>query len=472
MKNFIQPDMAVLFRRVWGFGWLLALFAQLVATPVSNAAETNVLVWNQQAETVTADVRDWDLMTLLESVAGQTGWHVFVEYDPAFRSSVKFKELPATQALRRLLGDLNFALLPQTNGPQNLYVFRTSMSQATREVRTAKTRPALKSKPIPNELIVRVRPGTDIEALAKALGAKVVGSIPELNAYRLQFEDEAATEEARKKLSANADVVGVESNYSIEPPFTPQSLGGMSPPGQSVKFDPVKRDASKITIGLVDSGLQKLDPALEQFIKERVSMAGEVDLSSLSPTHATSMVNAMVQAMQQAGGSSGTGIQIVSLDIFGSNGGADSFTGAMAMYEAYKRGVTVINDSWGNYGQTQLLADVIKFLGEQGVSVFAAMGNDGSTTPFYPAAFPGVVAVTATERGQIAPYANIGIIPDAAAPGQVIFGYNGLTYGSRGTSVSSAAAAAIAARLAEMTGATGAQLNTAVQNLLIVPGGK
>ena len=35
------------------------------------------------------------------------------------------------EALRRLLGSLNFAMVPQTNGPQRLYVFRTAMKNAT-----------------------------------------------------------------------------------------------------------------------------------------------------------------------------------------------------------------------------------------------------------------------------------------------------------------------------------------------------
>jgi hypothetical protein len=450
------------------------LFACLVAIQIAGVwpvfgDATNSVVWDREKEQMTADIRGWGLIKLLETIAAQTGWMVWVEPDAQFRASAKFKELSATQALRRLLGDLNYALLPQTNGPQRLYVFRTSMSQATQQVRTALNRPALQGKPIPNELIVRVKPGTDIEALAKALGAKVVGRIPELNAYRLQFEDEAAAAAARKKLAAEPEVLGVESNFYLEKPFVPQSVGGTAPPPNTLSFDPVKRDTSKVTIGLVDTGLQKLDPALEQFVQDRVSLAGAADLSAVAPTHATSMLNAMVQAMQRVDGGGSTGVQIISFDIFGPNPQADSFTGALGMYEAYKQGATVINNSWGDYGQSPVVTEVVQFLTKEGVTVVAAMGNDGSTSPFYPAAIPEVLSVTALERGEIAYYSNVGTTPDVAAPGQVIFGHNGLAYGSRGTSVASAVAAGVAARVAETTGATGPALNTSVQKILAVP---
>src|SRR5689334_20346259 len=155
------------------------------------AANTNVLTWNKAKDRVSADVRDWELVGLLEEVAGQTGWNVFVEPDEDFKSSVKFKDLSSGEALRRLLGEMNFALVPQTNGNQRLYVFRTTMNNATRAVLGNGVRRAAVAKRVANELIVQVKPGTNIEELARQLGAKVVGYIPELNAYRLQFDDEA-----------------------------------------------------------------------------------------------------------------------------------------------------------------------------------------------------------------------------------------------------------------------------------------
>ena len=464
-NSLLQPSVKSVRTRLRNVAIILGsvlLLGGLAPVSAAPAPATNSFTWNKEKEQMSADVYDWELLGLLETIAAETGWHVFVEPDESFKSSVKFKDLPTGQALRRLLGDMNFAVLPQTNGPQRLYVFRTAMNNATKQVRSAAARSAPKIKRAPNELIVRVKPGTDIEALAKALGAKVVGKIPELNAYRLQFEDEAATEAARKKLLADPSVVGVENNYYVDQPFTPLSLGGRSA-APKLTLNPVKRDGKGVVVGLVDTGLQTQEAGLEKLIRERLALAGESVANPLSPTHADAMVNALMQAAGDAN------IQIISVDVFGPNANADTFTVALGMYEAYKRGATVINDSLGGYGESQILYDVIKFLANEKVPVFAAMGNDGSSQPFFPAAFPEVNAVTATDRGQIASFANVGTEPDVAAPGRVIFSFNGLVYGSVGTSVSSAVATGVAAGLADKNGVPVSQVIPAVQKVLAVP---
>jgi len=455
--------------------WQRLLALVFLLTSLGGAAAgttTNLLIWNPAGDRVTADVRGWPLLNLLEAIATQSGWQVRVEPDLAQPASVKFKNLPHGEALRLLLGDLNYALVPQTNGPSRFYVFRTALDHATQLVRAAPD-PAMAVLPsrVPNELVVRVKPGTDIAALAKALGAKIVGSIPELNAYRLQFEDEAAAEIARKRLLSNPDVASIENNYYLEKPVTPQSLGGRPAPQTTLSLNPVNREAGKVVIGLVDTTLQKQDPALEQFIKERLSLAGESSGDGVSPTHADAMLNALVQALAQSLGKPETAVQIIHVDVFGQSPSANTFIAAQGMYDAYRHGATVINDSFGSYGDSPIMSDVVKFLSGQNVLVFAAVGNDGSTRPLTPASIPGVVAVTATERGKIAGYVNWGTTPDLAAPGIVFFSYQGLTYGSRGTSVSSAVATGFAAGLADSTGASWSTVLSTLQKSLAVPVG-
>jgi len=451
-------------------GLLLVLLGMLL--PAAAAETTNVLVWDRMKDQVTADVRNWELLGLLEEIARQTGWHIFVEPDYSFKSSVKFKDLSVGPALRRLLGEMNFAMVPQTNGPQHLYVFRTAMNNATKQVREAQARKTAQAKRITNELIIRVKPGTDIEALAKSLGATIVGSIPELNAYRLKFEDEEATEAARKKLLANSEVTGVENNYYVDKPFTPQSLAGAAPPQNRLALNAVKREGNGVVIGLVDTGLQIQEPWLESLIRERLSLAGESVANPLMPTHADGMVNALAQGIAQALGGTDTSIQIISIDVFGPNATADSFTVAKGIYEAYLRGATGINLSLGGFGESPVQHDVIKFLAGEKVPVFAAIGNDASDRPYFPAAYPEVNAVTATDRGGIASFANFGTTPDVAAPGRVVFMFNGLVYGSMGTSVSSAAATGVAAGWADKNRTSVYDVVPTVQKVLAVPSGK
>src|SRR5882762_9717821 len=162
--------------------------------PAPRVAGSDQLVW--QANQVAAEISSWDLHKLLENLAEASGWQIYVEPETKHVVSTKFKDRSQGEALRLLLGDLSFALLPsQTNGPARLFVFRTSLQEATQLIKVPQKRPSEKTgKPIPNELIVTLKPGVNIDELAKKLGAKVTGRADKLNTYRLQFEDAEATE--------------------------------------------------------------------------------------------------------------------------------------------------------------------------------------------------------------------------------------------------------------------------------------
>src|SRR5205085_2685480 len=110
-----------------------------------------------------------------------------------------------------LLGNLNFALVPETNAPSKLFVFRTSLHQATQLISpTQASDSAKKSHRISREIIVTLKPGANIDEIAKALGAKVTGRIDALNTYRLQFDDEAAADAARAELASNPNVASID----------------------------------------------------------------------------------------------------------------------------------------------------------------------------------------------------------------------------------------------------------------------
>jgi hypothetical protein len=188
-------------------GLFLAAWA---SPPVMRASDT--FNWNTNRNRVSADIKSEDLPDLLEKVATATGWRVFLEPETTRAVSAKFNNLEPGDALHLLLGDVNFALVPGTNATARLFVFRSSREHATLAIEPSKLKARAESKPIPNELIVRLKPGAKIDDLAKLLGEKVVGRIDSLNAYRLQFDDASATTAARDQLANNPDVASVDSN--------------------------------------------------------------------------------------------------------------------------------------------------------------------------------------------------------------------------------------------------------------------
>ncbi len=84
---------------------------------------------------------------------------------------------------------------------------------------------------------------------------------------------------------------------------------------------------------------------------------------------------------------------------------------------AASTGARVINLSLGGAGDTTEHSAVIA-AANAGVLIVAAAGNNASSTPFYPAAYPEVLAVSAVGPGEaLASYSNFGSYIGIAAPG-------------------------------------------------------
>ena len=100
----------------------------------SRAAQSGDITWNKAADRVSADIQKQPLFPVLETIAHQTGWHIFVEPEAARMVDVKFSNLHSGEALKKLLGNLNFSFVPKTNEASELYVFITQQGNATRTV--------------------------------------------------------------------------------------------------------------------------------------------------------------------------------------------------------------------------------------------------------------------------------------------------------------------------------------------------
>jgi hypothetical protein len=398
------------------------------------------LSWNAEKGRVTADVQTWDLQAVLENIATATGWEIYVEPKTRHRASTKFKERPPGEALRLLLGNLSYVLVPQTNGPGKLYVFRNTRSDATQLVRGRK-----KSGKLDKELVLTLKPGGNLDT--NALGAKITGKIDKLNAYRLEFKDAAAAEEARKKLEQDENVDLVDSNYEIVRPPDGEALSVSSMPGLDLKIKPNESGGGPI-IGLIDTAIQK-QPGRDGFYLPGVSVGGEATLSSDIPSHGTAMAEAILRGlgMLKEGGDV-SGARILPIDIYGDAPSSSTFQLVQGILTALEQGANPLNLSLGSNAGSELLSRVITEAAGKGILFFAAAGNEPTTAPTFPAAYEGVTAVTAVDRsGRIAPYANYGSFVDIGAPGSVVVPFNGQSFVVMGTSPATAWATGAATAL-------------------------
>ncbi len=119
--------------------------------------------------------------------------------------------------------------------------------------------------------------------------------------------------------------------------------------------------------------------------------------------------------------------QIMHLRVLGKQGGTDFDIANAIKYAARLANdsgtlpatrANVINMSLGGPGSSSTVQSAVTAARNAGVVIFAASGNENSSTPSYPAAYAGVISVAAVDfNAQRAPYSNFGPTVDLAAPG-------------------------------------------------------
>ncbi len=286
----------------------------VTATP---ATATDTFNWRTNQNLVSADIQSGELSKLLEQVASLTGWQVFLEPGTTRAVSAKFNNLPPGEALRLLLGELNFALVPETNASPKLFVFRTSRQNATLLVRPARAAESgSQAKLIPNELIVRLKPGAKIDELARLLGA--------------------------------------------------------APPPQ-LQLKPPPADG-RIIVGLVDTAVQPLGGNLDSFLLKQLSVAGEAELDPNSPLHGTAMAETILRSIQAMTKGSSS-VQILPVDVYGPNPSTTTFEVAKGIAEAVNGGARLINLSLGSDGDSPFLHGVIQDASAKNIVFFGATAH-------------------------------------------------------------------------------------------------
>lgn len=425
--------------------------AAATATPpapkaAKKAGGEAVVQWNARAGLMSADISRQPLSKVLPRLAKATGWQVFVEPGTETTVSTGFGDLPTREALARLFTDVNYVLLPPTNGHPRLVVYRTAASGATRAVGAVDPDDRVKE-----ELVVRLKDGTPLtpEELARQTHGKVVGKIDALKAARLRYEDAASADKARAQIGT-LEGVGVEDNYRIPAPETPVGVAGAPSPPLGIK--PAAVGTHRLIIGLVDTGVQSLGPGYDAFLVGRESVVpGAPPPSNTGPLeHGTSMFANLMRSADAAAGSEGGTVHfgVLSVDVYSGSESTTSFDVALGIQKAVEGKANVINLSLSSEADAPYLHDLIAGYRNAGVLFFAAAGNEPVTTPMYPAAYPEVLAVSAGSRqGQFAPYANRGSFIDLVLPGSGIVPYGGDNWMVTGTSTSTAYASGIAGAL-------------------------
>jgi thermitase len=222
---------------------------------------------------------------------------------------------------------------------------------------------------------------------------------------------------------------------------------------------------------LIDTDVQSLGANLNQFILPQIDVASGTPPDS-GMDHGTAMAYTILQALESSSGSSSTSIEIQPVNVYGgSDEQTTSWNVALGIQQAVDAGATVLNMSLGSSGDSSVLDSVVAQAAQDGITMFAAAGNTPIDAPYYPAADPGVIPVTAlSQPGQIASYANVWNDPSMIAlPGTGIVYFNGQPWVVQGTSLSTAMATGADVGNSTAHGWTQAQTTSALINHFTVP---
>jgi hypothetical protein len=411
--------------------WPLVSSAAPAPAPSTNSVP---LQWRVKQDKVDADLSKWALPALLKKIATVTGWKVFVEPGSSATVSAKFKNVQSDEALRRLLGKLNY-FRDETNGVTRLFVFQTMSKAATEAVKAEK-----KDYRIHNELLVKMKSTNAVDDLAKKLGAKVAGRNDKIGFYRLQFADGASADSAQQSLSTDPTVAGVDGNYIVDPPAPAQmTQAGPAPAGPLFDLNPP--NTSGTVIGLIDTAVDP--PAqFDKYMLTPVSVVGTPDPPGDTPSHGTAMMETMLQGMA----SNPSMIQPVV--IYSGGETTTTFDMMNGIIQAVNLGDNPISISSGGTGRSSLMQQLIAEGQQKGIEFVAAAGNTPGTEDIYPAAYSGVVAVTASApNGQLAAYADDGSFVQAMEPGTSEILWDGGEWIVQGTSPATATFSADVAAL-------------------------
>ncbi|MET1038592.1 MAG: S8 family serine peptidase [Aeromicrobium sp.] len=233
-----------------------------------------------------------------------------------------------------------------------------------------------------------------------------------------------------------------------------------------------KSSGKGIVVAVLDTGVRANHPDLRGRVVKGWDFIGSDNVANDANGHGTHVAGIIAARRNNDRGIAGLASQatILPVRVLDGNGNGNTATVARGITYAVKKGADVINLSLAGQTGDRHVAAAVAYAVKKGVVVVAAAGNSGcgqarSYTPAYPAVYPGVIAVGATDRyDNVAPYSNCGSYVDVVAPGSSIVsttvyaphGGLGCGYGDNycrlnGTSMATPYAAASAAVLMSRT---------------------
>ena len=205
-----------------------------------------------------------------------------------------------------------------------------------------------------------------------------------------------------------------------------------------------------VTVAILDSGVMAGHEDLPNVTRMEVSYQGDSLGLDDAIGHGTHVAGIIGAAMGNGVGGAGIapGVRLLSLRITNDQGSSTDSKLICGLQAAVEAGAQIVNISLGGPGYSAVFQKAVNEATEAGVTVVAAMGNDGTNCLNYPAGYDNVIGVVSVDRtGSRASGSTYGTWADVAAPGAVIWSTHTTPryWRKSGTSMASPVVAGVAA---------------------------
>ena len=302
----------------------------------------------------------------------------------------------------------------------------------------------------PDDILVDLKDGASPAAIEQAFGLDLVlvdssGVAAKTSLYRAHV-DPARRDQILAALKTRGDVEIAEPDAQVQliasvpvqaPEVEPSSPGYPNDPQYKYQWHMRQigmpeawklADGNGVIVAVLDTGV-----GYENFEKFHVledlegitfvkpyDFVGDDKHANDDHGHGSHVTGTIAQVTNNGKGVTGVArnVRIMPLKVL-SAGGSGSVGGiANAIRYAADNGAKVINMSLGGAFPSKVLKKAVEYAHAKGVTVVCAAGNDGRSKVGYPAAYPGAIAVSATQFDEdLTFYSNYGKDIDIAAPG-------------------------------------------------------
>jgi thermitase len=279
------------------------------------------------------------------------------------------------------------------------------------------------------QILVKFKPDValpEATQIHRQLGGQAKAAIPGVGVEVIKVPKGKVKDKA-KAYSSNPRVA-----YA-EPDFLTQALGSPDDPYLSKQYGLTKVEAPEawevtagspsINIAILDTGVDLDYPDLAGKIVSNINFSSGATVDDVHGhgTHVAGIAAAMTNSSVGVAGL-GYSCSIMNVKVMGDNGGGTYSAIASGIIWAADNGAEVINMSLGGSGYSSTLEDAVDYAWSKGVVVVAAAGNNGDTSPIYPAHCINCIAVAATDAiDERTSWSNYGDWVDVAAPGNCIY---------------------------------------------------